>query len=120
MHRSLWVLANPPARKGMRFAANSPSRETIVQKYRYARRRMGGQDVIIVVLEGQHCRTVPTSEDRDRIQAAAQRAGIPGILVLAWRFQQGFRYIGPAAWASALESLTWESIQSAADELLLA
>lgn len=91
-----------------------------MQSYRYARRTMGGQDMIIAMFEGPPCGSVPTIEDRDRIQAAAQRAGIPGILVLVWPFQQGFRYLGPAAWASAVESLTWESIQSAADELLLA
>lgn len=120
IHRSVWALTKPSARKGMIVAANLLGRETIVHTYRYVCRKVGGQDMIFVLLEGQLCRPVPTSEDRNRIQAAAQRAGIPGILVLVWHVPHGFRYLGPAAWASAFESLTWEALLSAADELLLA
>ncbi|PPA75308.1 hypothetical protein C4E15_14435 [Achromobacter spanius] len=76
---------------------------------------MADQDMAIVIWEESPGRAAPTAEDRVRIQAAAQRAGIPGIVVLVWRFQQGFRYIGPASWATAMEALTWESIHSEAD-----
>lgn len=91
-----------------------------MQTYRYARQRMNGQDMLIVIIDAELGRPVPNDEDRFRRQAAAQREGIPGIVVLVWKFQHGFRYLGPATWAVALEALTWESIQNAADQLLSA
>lgn len=83
-----------------------------MQTYRYACRKVGEQDMVVVILEGDHGPATATSHDRMRIQAAAQRAGIPGVVVLVWQTERGFRYIGPAAWAADLEALKWESIRS--------
>ncbi|OZI36275.1 hypothetical protein CEG14_14785 [Bordetella genomosp. 1] len=89
-----------------------------MEKYAYAKHRVAGQDMLLVVLEREQAEELIRSGSYPQLQAAAQIAGLPGIVVPVWQFETGFRYMAPAPWEATMESMTWDEIVRSTEDFL--